>query len=416
MIDIKTEGLSKKYCIYSKPKDIIKEYLSFGRKKYHYECWALKDINLEVKRGTTIGVVGANGSGKSTLLKIISGISTPTEGTVETRGRISALIELGMGFHPEFTGRENVYMNAALLGISRDEINKRFDDILDFSELHNFIDFPIKIYSSGMQVRLAFSVAIYTSPDILIIDEALAVGDARFQYRCINKIKEFQDRGITIFFVSHDPGAVKMLCKKAILLDDGMLVKMGETGYIMDIYNKLITQKETQSDKHKAHGMDAELEKATENKQEGIRHGSFEAKVSNIELFDDKKNKRSVFCTGALMKIEVELEVFEPVNDLTVGMVIKNRYGMEIYGTNTYHQGQYYEKLNKGERMIVAFTQKISLMPDDYFITVALHLGGIHLAKCFDWWDNAASFKVLPSALPFSGIIDLNSEINTRRA
>ena len=189
----------------------------------------------------TIGVVGPNGSGKSTLLKIISGITYPTEGTVETHGRISALIELGMGFHPEFSGRENVYMNAALLGISRDEINKRFDDILDFSELHDYIDFPIKTYSSGMHVRLAFSVAIYTSPDILIIDEALAVGDARFQYRCINKIKEFQKKGITIFFVSHDPGAIKMLFKQAILLDNGRLLEMGDTGYIMDRYKQLIT-------------------------------------------------------------------------------------------------------------------------------------------------------------------------------
>ena len=415
MIDIKASGISKKYLVYSKPSDRIREFISFDRKKYHYERWALKDINIEIEKGTTIGVVGPNGSGKSTLLKIISGITCPTEGTVETGGRISALIELGMGFHPEFSGRENVYMNAALLGISRHEINKRFDDLLDFSELHEYIDFPIKTYSSGMQVRLAFAVAINTSPEILIIDEALAVGDALFQHRCINKIKEFQKKGITIFFVSHDPGAVKTLCKQAMLLDNGRLLEIGDTGNIMDRYNKLITERETLSGTQGNPDMEFALKKGNDKMPKSLRHGTFEAKILSVRLFDYKDKQRSIFISGDQMTIQVELIACEFIAELTIGIMIRNRYGFEVYGTNTYHHGKFPGRCNKGEKVFVSFTQKINMAPDDYFVTIALHPGGTHIIKCFDWWNNAISFKVLPSLSPFSGIVNLNSEINFRR-
>ena len=415
MIDIKASGISKKYLVYSKPSDRIREFISFDRKKYHYERWALKDINIEIEKGTTIGVVGPNGSGKSTLLKIISGITCPTEGTVETGGRISALIELGMGFHPEFSGRENVYMNAALLGISRHEINKRFDDILEFSELHEYIDFPIKTYSSGMQVRLAFAVAINTSPDILIIDEALAVGDTLFQHRCINKIKEFQKKGITIFFVSHDPGAVKTLCKQALLLDNGRLLEIGDTGSIMDRYNKLISERETSSADHENRDMQFVRKKTNDKTSKSLRHGSFQAKILSVQLYDYEEKQKSIFVSGDQMVIQVEFIAHEFIAELTIGIMIRNRYGFEIYGTNTHHHGKSPEKCNKGEKHVVSFTQKINMAPDDYFVTIALHSGGTHMAKCFDWWNNAISFKVLPVLPNFTGVVDLHSAVHCRK-
>lgn len=233
---IAVAGVSKAYHIYEKPQDRLKQMLWRGRRKFHDEFWALRDVSFEVRKGETVGIVGRNGSGKSTLLQIICGTVTPTEGTVHKSGRLSALLELGSGFNPEFTGRENVYLNGSILGLSRAEVDERFDRIAGFADIGQFIDSPVKHYSSGMFARLAFSVAIHVDPEILIVDEILAVGDAAFQRRCLSKFYDIRESGCTILFVSHDQYQVKSVCQRAVYLDQGRQKMFGPAGRVIDAY------------------------------------------------------------------------------------------------------------------------------------------------------------------------------------
>src|SRR5689334_1382647 len=241
---IRVESVSKQYRIYDRPVDRLKESVTRGRWKTHREFWALSNIGFEVEAGTTMGIIGPNGSGKSTLLQIITGTLQPTHGTVWHEGSIAALLELGAGFNAEFTGIENVFMNASLMGLSRSETERLLPEIASFAEIGDFIYQPVKTYSSGMYVRLAFATAIATSPQILIIDEALAVGDAVFQHRCTHRIKEMQEDGTTILFVSHDPGAIRALCSRAILLNEGRMEAEGAPAEVLDRYQKVIMARE----------------------------------------------------------------------------------------------------------------------------------------------------------------------------
>ena len=236
MIEVK--NVSKKFKIYRDKATTLKERLLFLRSKRYDNFWALKNINLTIKKGTTVGLIGHNGSGKSTLLKLITKIIYPTEGSIETFGRVSSLLELGAGFHPDFTGRENIYINASIFGLSRKEIDKRLESIIEFSELREFIDSPIRTYSSGMYTRLAFSVAVHVDPDILLIDEILAVGDINFQKKCINQIKEFKKRGVTMVFVSHNMSDVLEICDSVVWLEKGVIRETGETKEIAERYIK----------------------------------------------------------------------------------------------------------------------------------------------------------------------------------
>src|ERR1700749_2813522 len=243
-VALKVEGVSKQYRIYARPGDRLAESLTPGRLKRHREFWALRDISFEVDAGTTTGVIGPNGCGKSTLLQIIAGTLEPTAGNVWREGRGAALLELGAGFDPEFTGAENVYMNAALMGLSRRETERLFPDIERFAEIGQFMHQPVKTYSSGMFVRLAFAVAANVGPDILIIDEALAVGDAVFQHRCLRRIKEIQERGATVLFVSHDAAAIRALCARAILLSAGRVIEDGAPLDVLNHYQKIVMERE----------------------------------------------------------------------------------------------------------------------------------------------------------------------------
>jgi len=243
-IAIKVENLSKCFQIYEQPRDRLKQFIMprlqrlVGQtpKKYFREFWALKNVSFEIKKGETVGIIGRNGSGKSTLLQMICGTLAPTVGTIQTNGRLAALLELGSGFNPEFTGRENVYMNASVLGLSKLEIDARFNDIADFADIGDFIEQPVKTYSSGMYVRLAFAIQANVDPEILIVDEALAVGDAYFVHRCMNRFQEMQSKGTTILLVTHDATAVRQLCDRAIWIDNGMSLKMGEVSEVVDRY------------------------------------------------------------------------------------------------------------------------------------------------------------------------------------
>src|SRR5678810_221593 len=248
-IAVSVESVSKQYRIYDRPADRLKETLTRGRWKAHREFWALKDISFKVEAGTTTGIVGPNGSGKSTLLQIITGTLEPTHGSVSIEGRVAALLELGAGFNPEFTGIENIFMNTALMGLSRSETENLLPEIASFAEIGDFIYQPLKTYSSGMYIRLAFAAAIAVAPQILIIDEALSVGDAVFQHRCMRRLKEMQESGVTIFFVSHDLGAIRALCSEAILLHAGHMVAQGKPTAVLSQYQKLIMAREKAYDK-----------------------------------------------------------------------------------------------------------------------------------------------------------------------
>ena len=245
---VSVKGLSKSYRVYPSSKARLAEMLFLGKKKFHRDFWALKDISFDIESGEIFGIIGANGAGKSTLLKILAGISSQSSGTMDIKGKVSALLELGAGFHPEFTGRDNLYMNGALLGFSKEELDGMYDEIVDFAELWDFMDMPVKTYSSGMYVRLGFSIATSVNPDILIIDEALSVGDEYFQKKCVDRMKSFMDRGKTLVFVSHNLGLISRICGRSLWLDEGTVKAYGETREVLEKYDDFMRGKSARDD------------------------------------------------------------------------------------------------------------------------------------------------------------------------
>src|ERR687893_761020 len=290
---VSVRGVSKKYRIYPSGRDHLKEALSFGKKRYGHDFWALQDINLEVEPGTTLGILGRNGAGKSTLLNIIAGIRQPTSGTVEVNGRLVALSGLGAGFNSEFTGRENIMMNGLILGIERQELVERFDDIAAFADIGEFIDQPIKTYSSGMRSKLGFAVAVNVEPDVLILDETLAVGDAVYKEVALQRMYELRDRGTTILFVSHGMKTVEDFCTEAALLHEGRLMATGETAEVISEYQALVSSLQTQR-KRQRKGGDAQvpddialpdeedLGEGSEGRVARLRGGTGEAKIRSV--------------------------------------------------------------------------------------------------------------------------------------
>ncbi len=411
MTAIEVNRLSKSFDIYKKPVDRVKELIAFKKKTFHQKFWALKNISFSVPRGTTLGVIGQNGSGKSTLLKILAGVMLPTEGEVTMKGKTSSLIELGMGFHPEFSGRSNVYLNSALLGISKEEIDAKFDQIVEFSGIGEFIDRPVKIYSSGMYLRLAFSVAISINPEILLIDEVLAVGDALFSQKCVKKLKEFQGQGTTVLFVSHDMGAIKNLCDEAILFDKGLLIERGTPGDIADYYMALIQKRYTEETKQFS------FIQKIDDERKGKRHryGNFDAMVSEIKLFNSSGEEIRGVVSGEDCIIRVKSIFFEDVENAVVGILIRDRLGNEVFGTNTGYYNQNTGRVTKDEMIAVNFALKMNIGPGDYSITAAVHPDKLGLEGHFDWIDRAIAFKVLPGEPGFIGLSKLAPQISIER-
>ncbi|HEX5835154.1 MAG TPA: ABC transporter ATP-binding protein, partial [Pyrinomonadaceae bacterium] len=343
---LRVESVSKQYRIYDRPVDRLKESLTRGRWKTHREFWALHDISFEIEAGTTTGIIGPNGSGKSTLLQIITGTLEPTHGTVWHEGRIAALLELGAGFNPEFTGIENIFMNASLLGLSKAETEALLPEIASFAEIGEFIHQPLKTYSSGMYIRLAFATAIAVSPEILIIDEALSVGDAVFQHRCTRRIKEMQEAGTTILFVSHDPGAIRALCSRAILLNGGRMEADGAPADVLDRYQKVIMAAEAayaEAQLGLAPGDPPVVAAASEDSevtpQFTFRHGDGSAEILRVDLLDASRRPITMVETGQLVHLRVRVVFHEDLEDPVYGFVIRNRHGINLYGTNTKVQG-----------------------------------------------------------------------------
>jgi lipopolysaccharide transport system ATP-binding protein len=413
-IAISLKNVSKCFQRYDRPVDKLKEILLPGKSRAD-EFWALKDINLDIPKGQTVGIVGRNGSGKSTMLQIIAGTLTPTSGEVTVKGRVSALLELGSGFNPEFTGRQNVFFNGRLLGLSQKEIEDKFDEIASFADIGDFIDQPVKTYSSGMFVRLAFAVAVNVNPEVLIVDEALAVGDIVFQHRCMRKMRSLMDSGVTTLFVSHDSGAIKTLCNWVVMVHDGQIYNKGLPNAVIIEYLKLLTDLELASPhievqiptQYNNNNQDKDPILTSENTEitslstmnfgKATRRGSGKAIIEKIKMLNqlgENAGETPVFGFNEEVTLVVELKVYKPLNGCIFGFYVCDKNGNELIGTNTFEENIKIDNLEPGENLEIAFKFKLPLKASSYSLTVAGSEN--YEAITFDWIDNAIVFQVLP--------------------
>lgn len=385
MAELRVSSLGKSFWEYPRPAFRLLEWLGMGT--WHADKWVLRDVSFVIGPGEAVGIIGRNGAGKSTLLKIITGVMEPSTGSVHLSGRVSALLELGMGFHPEFTGRQNVFMQAYLQGLSHEQVGERIDEIATFAELGSYFDKPARVYSSGMQVRLAFSVATAVRPDILIVDEALAVGDAYFQHKCYERIRRYREEGTTLLFVSHDPGAIRSLCDRAILVEKGGVLQDGAPADVLDFYNALIVP-ETVRAGHDELLMDV---------QRGIRSGNGQMRVKQVD-WKVRGESTTVLVAGFGADLEMLITAANPMKDYTIGVLIKDRLGNDVFGTNTYHLASEILPLQEGGACLARFHfPALNLGPGHYSLTVAIHASSNHLAGSYDWWERALTFQVVPA-------------------
>ena len=386
--EIIVENLGKKYKRFPNHWLRLAEYFTGGRYCGHNANWVLHGVSLHVYPGESIGIIGENGAGKSTLLKILTGTTLPTEGTIKMIGRIAALLELGIGFHSEFNGIENALMYCQTLGLSSKEAENILPEIERFSELGDYMDQPLRVYSTGMQMRLAFSAATAVRPDILIIDEALSVGDAYFSHKCMRRIHSFKKEGTTLLFVSHDPGAIKSLCDRAILLDQGLLIREGKPDTVLDYYNALIAKK---SKEEEIFQVELETRRTT------TRSGSGQARILKVEIFDKNDQPARAFSVGDKAKIQCHILFRTAMENPTIGILIRDRLGNDIFGTNTYRLNMAKQSYDVEEQVIVTFTLRLNLGHGNYSLCGAVHFGDTHLENNFDWWDHCLVFQVVPN-------------------
>lgn len=389
----------------SKWSRLLEWIIPFGRER-HIKKWVLQDLNFSIKAGEAVGIVGINGAGKSTLLKMITGTTQPTTGTVTVNGRVSALLELGMGFHPDFTGRENAIMAGQLLGYNTDEMMAIMPEIESFAEIDEYIDQPVRVYSSGMQMRLAFSVSTAYRPDILIVDEALSVGDTYFQHKSFERIREYNKLGTTLLIVSHDKGAVQGVCDRAILLNGGKLAMEGEPESVMDYYNGMLTD---QSD-----GNVRQMQKADGTIQ--TVSGTGEATLVEAILCNEDGEKVEVVSVGQLLTIHAKVSVNVDLPELVFGYQIKDRLGQQVFGTNTYLMHQMLENVSAGEVITYAWHLAANIGEGSYSISFSLHNKDSHLSANYEWRDREIIFSVVNTEKPrFVGMAWLPGTVEYRR-
>jgi len=404
---LQVQNVSKVYRLYHQPIHRLLE--PFSKKYAPKQFWALRDVSFGVERGEVFGVVGPNGSGKSTLLQIVSGILEPTRGRVITKGRIAALLELGAGFNPEFSGRENVFLNGEILGISRAEMQRVFPNIERFAEIGSFIDRPVKEYSSGMYVRLAFSTAIHVDPEILIVDEALAVGDAIFANRCIKKFEDLKARGITVMFVSHDMGLVKRLCDRAALMLDGRIAALGAPSEVVNRYHGVVLERQAGENDVPESARDDSNAKLSNGASH--RHGDGASKITEVEIVNSDGEKTRSLQPGDPMTIRVTARAERDLDDPVVGVLIRNRLGIDVFGTNTRIEGIEIGSVAAGENFEVEFTFDCLLTRQDYTLTVATqHRAGYSQ----DWLDDVVAFSVVDQR-DVAGLASFKTKVNWRR-
>jgi len=400
---VKVHNVSKLYRLYRRPADRIWEAVLPGPAERHQDFWALREVTFSVERGETLGIVGPNGCGKSTLLQIVCGVLDPTSGRVARGGRVAGLLELGAGFSPEFTGRENVYLNGEILGMSRAEVERALPRIEQFAEIGEFLDRPVKTYSSGMYVRLAFSTAIHVEPDILVVDEALAVGDAVFANRCVKKFQEIKKRGVTVLFVSHDLSLVKLIADRAIFLREGRVEAAGEPSAVINRYIGLVLERQKALE-----GSDGASAAAL---AASFRHGDRLAEVASVELLGRQDGPTRVVESGEPVVVRVTSRFHADQPDPMVGILIRTRIGMDVFGTNTKLQKLAMGPCRAGDTLQVDFHFDCWLCPQEYTLTVATqHPDG----SSHDWLDEALAFTVVASRFS-AGVANLHARAVARR-
>ena len=391
------QNVSKLYRLYRQPSDRLREMLP-GCGSLHTDFWALREIGFSVERGETLGLVGPNGCGKSTLLQIVSGILQPTTGRVLVRGRIAALLELGAGFNPEFSGRENVFLNGEIMGLSRSAIASAMPSIEAFAEIGEFIERPVKEYSSGMYVRLAFSTAIHVDPDVLIVDEALAVGDAVFANRCVRKFQELRERRVTVLFVSHDLGLVKQLSDRAILLLNGRIAAQGAPKDVINRYIGLVLEKQEPKDKR------------DERLRSSFRHGDGTSQILGVRILNARGDDTVAVASGETVTVRVHSRFHHSKSDPMVGILIRTRIGMDVYGTNTRIEQVALGDFEAGDELEVDFQMECWLTPQQYTLTVATQNSD---GSSHDWLDDAVAFEVV-DARTAAGVANLRAQVSWR--
>ncbi|HET7478839.1 MAG TPA: ABC transporter ATP-binding protein [Rubrobacteraceae bacterium] len=425
---ISLEGISKKYRIYPRQRDRLREILSFGKVKRSSDFWALKDVTLKIEPGVSLGLLGRNGAGKSTLLQIVSGVLQPTTGVARTNGRISALLQLGAGFNQEFTGRENALMNGLLLGIDRKEMIHRFDEIEAFADIGEFMDQPVKNYSSGMRARLGFAVAVNVEPDILLVDETLSVGDGVFRHMGIQKMRELRDSGATIIFVSHSTTMVKNFCTDAALLQKGRLIAHGDVSETIDYYQALLSNAAAQKDTQ-LHLSNQPLELETENEDDAdtpgfkedptlqnrgprLRHGTGEARIQSVEVLNAQGAPSDFIDPHSPMTVRVHVKYKADVNDSVLSITLRNKTGLDVYSTNTNLEKAPIKARHAGDRIIVDFSIQPLLRHGPYSVNAAVSHGQNKEAH-MDWIDVATAFDIgrPVSRGAFAGLVHLPTQV-----
>ena len=388
---ITVKDVTKIYKLYDKPIDRLKEALNPFHKEYHKKFYALNNLSFEVKKGETVGIIGTNGSGKSTILKIITGVLTPTTGEVEVNGVISALLELGAGFNMDYTGIENIYMNGTMMGFSKKEMDAKLQEILDFADIGDFVYQPVKTYSSGMFVRLAFALAINVEPEILIVDEALSVGDVFFQSKCYRRMEEIRQKGTTILMVTHDMGSIIKYCDKVVLLNKGNFVAEGAPGHMVDLYKKILAgqmegleaAKDVDSD---FSGENAEKEQKEKTYQlphgklmkdsltinsNRTEYGDGRAEIYDLGLFDQRGNLTNLLLKGEEFTIKEKIRFAAPIQSPIFTYTIKDKKGTDLTGTNTMFEGTDIKPVKAGDEYEVSFRQKMTLQGGEYLLSMS---------------------------------------------
>jgi lipopolysaccharide transport system ATP-binding protein len=403
---IAVAGLGKAYKQYPTRWSRLAEWVLPGARPRHQLKWVLQDVSFTVAPGEAVGLIGINGAGKSTLLKLIAGTARPTTGGVRTEGRVAALLELGMGFHPDFTGRQNVYMAGQLLGMTAEEVRAHMPGIEAFAEIGDYMDQPMRVYSSGMQMRVAFSVATARRPDILIVDEALSVGDAYFQHKSFERIRQFRREGTTLLLVSHDKQAIQSVCDRALLLDGGRLARQGAPEEIMDYYNALIAERENAT---------VRLNQTGGGKLQTVS-GTGEATVTDIALLDENGARVEVVDVGAAVTLRVTVRARAPIPRMVLGYMIKDRLGQPMYGTNTHLKALPLQDVTAGEEVTYRFAFPMNLGPGSYSVATAIVSTDTHLVNNYEWRDLALLFTVVNMRRPhFEGSAWLDPSIDIER-
>ncbi len=417
-------NVSKAYPIYPSPSARLKELVCLNRISFHRDFHALRDISFEIKSGETFCIIGRNGSGKSTLLQMVAGILQPSSGSIHVQGRVAALLELGSGFNPEFTGRDNVYLNAAILGFSRREVDRKFRQIEEFAEIGDFINQPVKTYSSGMSIRLAFAVAIHVDPEILIVDEALAVGDIYFRQRCMRKVHELRDQGITILLVSHDVGEVKALGERAMWLEAGRLQDLGRPEAVVSKYLASMAEKDAAylQTRHspapqRPTGPLLAPEVVTTIPNIDRRFGDARAEVLGIAVLDSRGAPLHMLEPATAIMVRISFRASQNLPLPIAGFMIRNHLGMDFAGTNTAREGFEVPAMAPGDIFTVDFHIELPhLYPSTFSFSPAIADGTLHNYKICDWIDNAVALQMSVSTQPVYGHIHLPCRIELNRA